>query len=209
MADYRNVGTKTVTVTGYNNFAGSTLTYTFTIIKLTVVVDASTEQAFLYNGENHNPVYDVRTTIVDEGVSIVLSGGNEKNCGTYASTLSISGPEAKLANYDFETIDISWTIEKRAAYVIAASAWKTFDGSALTASHYELSGILEDEIDDFTITVTGSQTSIGYSVNQITCTTDDDVLRGNYDITCINGTLIVSNPANDISSLTAPVVTHK
>ena len=119
----------------------------------------------------------------------------------YVSEVSISGD---VSNYDYTPVSISWSVEKRIVYIIAESDWKPHDGTALTCNKYKAVGILEADKEKFHITVTGSQTQVGTSANVVDYGVDDDV-KNNYLVNKLNGSLIVTTRANDISYMEVEV----
>lgn len=119
----------------------------------------------------------------------------------YVSEVSISGD---VSNYDYTPVSISWSVEKRIVYIIAESDWKPHDGTALTCNKYKAVGILEADKEMFHITVTGSQTEIGTSANVIDYDKDAEVMK-NYIVNTLDGSLIVTTRANDISYMEVEV----
>ncbi len=205
-SDVTNVGVKTVQVIGIGGYSGGDpIEFTFTIVKRPVIVTVQQGQAFVYDGQVHSPTYTQLGLISDDDVSLEMSVKDQVNysSGGYSSTIDITGSSA--SNYSFDPVVVNWTIEKRIAYVIAQSAWKPYDAAELTSEVFKTIGILAEDLPGFTITISGSQTASGASVNTVTCTTDDETLGNNYAINLIYGSLIVSNSVNDISYITTTV----
>ena len=83
------------------------------------------------------------------------------------------------------------TVAKRTLTFTSASATKPYDGTPLTADDVAVAGELPAG-ENFTFTVTGSQTVYGESDNSFTWAAGDGTDAGNYDITVVNGKLNVT-----------------
>ena len=106
------------------------------------------------------------------------------------------------ANYEIGTEGGTFTINKQALTIKAASDSKTYDGTALTNSNYEITvGKLAAGDSIESVTVTGSQTLVGSSDNvpsaaKIKNAKGEDVTQ-NYDINYVNGTLTVTDGSGE------------
>jgi len=96
-------------------------------------------------------------------------------------------------------LQFTLNMSKRAAIVVADSACKVYDGTALSCDGYSVYGLVPgDSIG--TVNVTGSQTAAGYSAN--TAAIDPLDLNPNYTVTYYKGTLLVIGTSQASVSLT-------
>ena len=222
--DMTNVGAKKITVTGINNYSGTKeLDFTITkrVIVLSelkrVVVDETVhfEQTLIYNGSAQNVTFELDPVAVSDGITIAITGDDHTYVGSnFVSRLSMSG--AKADNYDFSDYtgrDVIWSIGKRTVYIIANSAWKMYDGTPLTLENevdddkkFKTIGIIDADRTYFTINVSGHPTDKGIHVNEIVYSITNDTISGCYDVQTMNGSLIISNSAYDISWLSTEVI---
>ena len=137
------------------------------------------------------------------GESVTLSAtGSQKDVGSSNNTYSLTWSGADADNYELTESIGTLTITPKAALVTTGSATKAYDGMALTSTEASIEGLVEGET--ATVTVIGSQTDAGSSVNTYTIdwgTTNKD----NYTISENLGTLKVlaagpSDSPNDDSS---------
>ena len=186
-----------------------------------VDVTVSLDQSYVYNGTGQSIRYNVPQDgsasgfIVGHEETVSVTNSSNKDVGTYVSVFTITGgtPTNYRLYLDGETpVPVTWKITPRPILIIADSQWKAYNGTELTADSYSSFGILPEEKEHFTITVTGSQTDIGYSINKVECEIDGTLSAGNYDIRCVSGTLMVINPVSatvtsgSASTLGAPAV---
>ncbi len=127
--------------------------------------------------------------------------------GGYTSVLMPSGD--KVGNYVIPETIIQWSIEKRIVYIAAESDWNTKADTPITNYGYRATGILDEDQTAFRITVQGAQSGVGSSTNTVTCEVLDAEKAANYEIHLINGTLIMSCSANDISFISTSVETER
>ena len=201
-ADTINKGDKTATIVGINGYAGSTpIVLEFEVLPLPITVTFEEHQAFLYDRTEHTPTFEHSEIMEGDTVTFSLDVKQMVNAGPYTSIVSISGD---VSNYEYTPVSISWSVEKRIVYVIAESDWKPHDGTALTCNKYKAVGILEADKEMFHITVIGSQTEVGTSANVIDCVVDAEV-KNNYIVNKLDGSLIVTTRANDISYMEVEV----
>ena len=212
--DNVNAGDKTVRVVGMNGYAQSpVLEYDYTILKRVVSVTYVQDQKFLYDGQPHSPVFTytgiLDSDIASGGVRMDMTGTGQTvyREGGYTSVLMPSGD--KVGNYVIPETIIQWSIEKRIVYIAAESDWDTKSDTPITNSGYRATGILEEDQAAFRITVQGAQTGVGSSANTVTCEVLDAEKADNYEIHLINGTLIMSCSANDISFISTSVETER
>ena len=170
----------------------------------TVDVAVNLDQSYVYNGEVQSIQYYVPPDGTSSGFiagheeTVSVTNSSNKDAGIYVSVFSITG--GTPTNYRLyidgsDPVPITWKITARPILIIASSAWKTFDGTALTSNGYSSFGILPTEKDQFTITITGSQEGVGSSANVAECQ-NEGLNEDNYDILCVSGTLIVINPVS-------------
>ena len=142
-----------------------------------------------------------------EGESVTLSAaGSQTEVGSSNNTYSITWDDAVAGNYSVTENLGTLTVTSNTAEVVltAASAGKTYDGTALTAGGVTASGLP----DGFTVTATasGSQTDAGSSANVVN---DGYVIRNAAgadrtasfaNLAKVNGTLTVNKKAATIST---------
>ena len=98
-----------------------------------------------------------------------------------------------FSNVTFEIVeDGSVTISKRAVTLTSASAYKTYDGTALVKDEVTVSGDGFVMGQGATYSVTGSQTNAGESFNTFSYTLNKGTNADNYTITTHEGTLAVN-----------------
>ena len=125
------------------------------------------------------------------------------DAGTYK--VVASWPETK--NYPAMSAEKEFTIAKRAIELTAASAEKTFDGSALTKNAPTDFTVSKGSFVDgqgVTVVIIGSQTNVGESQNVIdtnSVTGNDKTNLDNYAITCVPGILKVTDNNVDPSKV--------
>ena len=223
-------GEKKIIVTGAGRYTGGNFVFDYEIYKRPVILaglDKVTvedvvhyEQTLIYDGTNQNVTYTFKDPFseidredpvaVSDGITVTITGDTHKVCGTYESILvSLSG--SKASNYDFTDYagcEVKWTIDQRIVYAVAKSAWKMYDGTPLAMNGYSVVGIVDGDEDYFQFTVAGvgSCTVQGIYVNDIDCTITDADVAACYEVHEINGSLIVSNSAYDISWISTEVV---
>ncbi len=97
------------------------------------------------------------------------------------------------ANYT-PTFDVTLSITAKAVTITAASGSKRYDGTALTNANVTATGLVAG--DELVAQVSGSQTEVGSSPNEIvdyTITRNGRDVTGSYSVTPVNGTLTVFN----------------
>ena len=97
------------------------------------------------------------------------------------------------ANYT-PTFDVTLSITAKAVTITAASGSKQYDGTALTNANVTATGLVAG--DELVAQVSGSQTEVGSSPNEIvdyTITRNGRDVTGSYSVTPVNGTLTVFN----------------
>ena len=191
-----NAGTATATITGKGNYTGKKAV-NFTINKKSVAVTWGSTTTFTYNGGAQAPTASVTTGISNETMAVTRTTGT--NAGSYTSTAScssVTGGQAKCSNYTLTGSTKAFTIGTKATTVTAASASKTYDGTALTktsgcaSSTNLVSGHTATCTNSGTITNAGSVTNT-LSTVVIKDASGTDVTK-NYAITKANGKLTVN-----------------
>lgn len=170
------------------------VTWTITKKPVYVVCDAV---SFMYDGTEHDVVTSSSGLVDGDDAALACTNNLATHSGEYVASFSITGTSS--SNYllyvnDVSITSIAWEVSVRPIYIITASAWKAFDGTALTESGYSSFGILPSEAQYFVITIGGTQTDVGFSTNTVTCTLSGDLNEDDYDITLITGTLVVIAP---------------
>jgi hypothetical protein len=152
--------------------------------EIEVPLDMS-EVSYTYEGGSGNDI-----SITDVG-----NGLNNKEI-TYTFTPSkvyvtkVDGVDRYVMSevkHTYGPLTFTLRMNPRAAIVVADSACKVYDGTALSCDGYSVYGLVPgDSIG--TVTVTGSQTSAGYSANTAVVTANPNP---NYTVTYYKGTLLV------------------
>ena len=108
-----------------------------------------------------------------------------------------------FANVEFVIVDGALVITLKPVTVTAKDATKVYDGTELTCKEYTVDGLAEGDTVD-SVAITGSQTEVGTSVNDLTTVVikdGDTVVTNNYDVTCVDGELEVT-PVTDKVTVT-------
>ena len=130
---------------------------------------------------------------------MVVTRTTGTNAGSYTSTAScssVTGGQAKCSNYTLTGTTKAFTIGKKTTTVTAASASKTYDGSALTKTSGCASSTNLVSGHTATCTNSGTITNAGSVTNTLSTVVIKDasgtVVTKNYTITKANGTLTVN-----------------
>ena len=130
----------------------------------------------------------------------VQTEGTQTNAGTSENKIvSLSVKNAAgddvTSNYNVAASEVpgTLTVAPRKVTLTSASAYKPYDGEALTNGEVTVGGRGWVEGQGATISVTGSQTEVGTSANAFTYTLDAGTDAGNYDVATTFGTLTVGN----------------
>ena len=175
-----DVGTYPITVTlGDNpNYQLSTLSSQLSITKAAAVIVAD-EQAKSYGDPDPDLTATVSGLRNSDQASIFtysLSREPGESVGNYEITPTGA---TTYPNYTVHYETDSLTISKAELEITTGSAQKEYDGTALTNHDYTVTGLKNDET--ITVTVTGSQTDIGYSDNTYDLTWGT-ANQGNYHL---------------------------
>ena len=165
----------------------------------------------LYDGAEHVATgYIVEGVTVDGVASDDLYGAKAGVDFTFKGTASAKRTDAgktdmglkaeqftninkNFSNATFEIVeDGSVTITKRAVTLTSASAYKTYDGTALVKDEVTVSGDGFVMGQGATYSVTGSQTNAGESFNTFSYTLNKGTNADNYTIATHEGTLVVN-----------------
>ena len=191
-----NAGTATATITGKGNYTG-TKKVNFTINKKSVALTWGSTTTFTYTGGAQAPTARVTTGISNETMAVTRTTGT--NAGSYTSTAScssVTGGQAKCSNYTLTGTTKAFTIGKKTTTVTAASASKTYDGSALTKTSGCASSTNLVSGHTATCTNSGTITNAGSTTNKLNTVVIKDAsgtdVTKNYTITKANGTLTVN-----------------
>ena len=137
-----------------------------------------------YNGTVQTiPVGNVTYKGMD--VTYTLAGENATHAGTYTLTVKANG------NFTGER-STTWQVLKRNVTFTSASAIKAYDASPLVNPNVTVGGDGFIGIEGAAFDVTGSQTVAGSSKNTFSYTLKAGTLAGDYDITKIEGELVVT-----------------
>ena len=143
-----------------------------------------------YDGKEHKEVL----TVTDTKTGKELVAGTDYSV-TYSSDLVNAGTVtmkvAGLGNYT-GSFTKTYKITKRLVTLTSATVSKTYDGQALTNTSITVSGDGFVEGEGASYEVTGTQTSVGNSVNAFEYKLNEKTLASNYDITKVVGTLTIT-----------------
>ena len=164
----------------------------------------------LYDGAEHAATgYTVEGVTVDgvasdlygaeAGVDFTFKGtASAKRTDAGATAMNLTAEQFENINKNFSNVtfeiveDGSVTIMKRAVTLTSASAYKTYDGTALVKDEVTVSGDGFVMGQGATYSVTGSQTNAGESFNTFSYTLNKGTNADNYTITTHEGTLVVN-----------------
>lgn len=156
--------------------------------------EVNTPASKTYDGEEHKWVPTIKDTVTGkdlvEGVDyeVMYDTTDFTNVGEINATIKGKG------YYEGE-FNTSYNINKRKVIITANSNEKVYDGNALTANGYDAAGedgFAKDEGLE-SVTVTGEQTYVGSSSNEVTgYKFKDNTKEGNYEIKLVPGLLTVT-----------------
>ena len=118
-------------------------------------------------------------------VTYTLAGENATHAGTYTLTVKANG------NFKGER-STTWKILKRQVKLTSGSASRAYNGQPLVNGDVTVSGDGFIGVEGATYSVTGSQTLAGSSKNAFAYTLKAGTQEGDYDITKVEGDLIVT-----------------
>ena len=140
--DVKNVGEKTITVTGIGNFSGTTeLEYEITPCTAAPTIElAQTE--YTYDGNEKKPLatVSVNNIVLTEGKDYEVSYKNNKNAGTASVIITSKG------NYGFSEFEKKFTINKANIKVKPKDVTKTYGKEAVFALEYNSELITYEEL---------------------------------------------------------------
>ncbi len=168
-----------------------------TVKPKSVAVTWGSTTTFTYNGNAQAPTASVATGISNETMTVTRTTGT--NAGSYTSTAScssVTGGQAKCSNYTLTGNTKAFTIGAKATTITAASASKTYDGTALTKTSGCASSTNLATGHTATCTNSGTITSAGSATNTLSTVVIKDAsgtdVTKNYAITKANGKLTVN-----------------
>ena len=187
-------------------------TLTVTANTTAVTITAPTSQK-VYDGTALTPLESAVTSSgLPEGFTVTAEvNGTQTDAGTSPSKISsyqILKDGENVTDYFTEVtlVDGTLTVTKAQLTIKTGSASKEYDGTALTCSEVEITGLVTADQTKVTVTTTGSQTEVGSSENgyDITWGTAN---KDNYEIAEVTyGTLTVTETDGEVI-LTAESVT--
>ena len=168
-----------------------------TVKPKSVAVTWGSTTTFTYNGNAQAPTASVATGISNETMTVTRTTGT--NAGSYTSTAScssVTGGQAKCSNYTLTGNKKAFTISTKATTITAASASKTYDGTALTKISGCASSTNLATGHTATCTNSGTITNAGSATNTLSTVVIKDAsgtdVTKNYAITKANGKLTVN-----------------
>ena len=168
-----------------------------TVKPKSVAVTWGSTTTFIYNGGAQAPTASVTTGISNETMTVTKTTGT--NSGSYTSTAScssVTGGQAKCSNYTLTGNIKAFTIGTKATTITAASASKTYDGTALTKTSGCASSANLATGHTATCTNSGTITDVGSATNTLNTVVIKDAngtdVTKNYAITKANGKLTVN-----------------
>ena len=183
-----NAGEYRLTVTGTGNFTGTVKDIVWSIEKRALSDEFLTVSGtYVYDGTPKAVSYEVGGAYPIVTGDYTVAGNVMTNAGTHTLTLTATDG----GNYS-GSISVSWTIEKRALYIVSGSADKVYDGTPLT-SNATVTGFVMDDIRSFS--PIGTVTDVGSVVNEVSIVWKDGSVSSNYEIHYDLGTLTVTKRA--------------
>lgn len=143
----------------------------------------------VYSGEEITPKLKsvkLGSTELVEGTDYDLTKF-ENNVDAGTATITIAGKDNVTG-----TTTTTFTIKPRQVTLTSSSDEKPYDGKPLTSNSVEVSGLGWVSGQGARYDFTGSQTKVGSSKNTFNYTLRSGTKAGNYDITCVFGTLTVT-----------------
>ena len=198
--DTENVGSHDILAAGdaaQGNYAVSYVKGTLTITPADMSGVTAEGSETTYDGAKHSiRVYAPEGATVTYSASATGTYGTENPAYTDAGTHTVYYKVEK-ANYNDVTGSAVVTIRPVAIVLTARSGEKTYDGTALTAEGYTVTtGKFVGTEGVAGVTVSGSQTNVGSSKNEITAyTLQENTKAINYSVTTAAGTLKVNPKA--------------
>jgi hypothetical protein len=191
----KNAGTYTTTASGTDgNYDLTFVDGAMVIGKANATVTAN-GAALTYNGANQTTSGFSATGLVGgEGVSVltgVTASRTEKNAGTYTTTAS--GTDA---NYDLAFVDGAMVIGKASATVTANGAALTYNGANQTTSGFMATGLVGGEAASVLTGVSATRTE----KNAGTYTTTASGTDGNYDLTFVDGAMVIGKASATVTA---------
>ena len=180
-----------------SNYAVTKANGKLTVNKKSVAVTWGSATTFTYNGEAQAPTASVTTGVSNETMTVTKTTGT--NAGSYTSTAScssVTGGQAKCSNYILTGNTKAFTIGTKATTITAASASKTYDGTALTKTSGCASSTNLATGHTATCTNSGTIANAGSATNTLSTVVIKDAngtdVTKNYAITKANGKLTVN-----------------
>lgn len=189
--DNNKVGTAKVTLTAKDNAnVSGSLTVEFEIVKPDIkYATIAPVDDQVYSGEGLTPKLPsvmLGSKELAEGTDYDLTKF-ENNVDAGTATITISG-KGSISG----TTTTTFTIKPRQVTLTSVSDEKPYDGKPLTANSVEVTGMGWVSGQGARYDFTGSQTKVGSSKNTFTYELRSGTKAGNYDITCVFGTLTVT-----------------
>ena len=198
-----NVGTYTATFTPTANYKWSdgkttSVTVNWSILTKTVTVKWGSTLSWIYDGASHAPTATAEG-VTGETLNITVSGA-QSTVGNYTATAtlsSVTGGQAKTANYTLAGNTQGFSITVREITVTADSASKPYDSTPLTKNSATVTSTTK-LVSGHTLsyTVSGSITNVGSTTNTLSnvkvLDANNKDVSSNYKITSANGTLTIT-----------------
>ncbi len=212
-----NVGTATISVSNVDggNYVIDDATRTFQITPAALTVSGTTVDDRPYDGTTTVSVSPGTLQGLKKSDTLVLSASavalskDAANDIPVTVTYTIEGD--KKDNYTIDADNsFSVNITPAALTLTSATDSKTYDTTPLTNHNVEAVGFVAGE--NFSYNVFGSQTNVGSSKNTFSYSADAATIESNYDVTKVEGDLIVNAAKGDATSqkvtLSADVFTY-
>ncbi|MBR1816486.1 MAG: InlB B-repeat-containing protein [Lachnospiraceae bacterium] len=194
-----------VNVTGNYDITYTNGTLTVTKKPLTITADSDTK---VYDSTPLTKDSYTHTELASgDNITSVTITGSQTSVGESTNEPSAAvikkGDEDVTANYDITYANGTLTVTKKVVTITANSDTKIYDGTVLTNDGYTVSGLeTGDRVDS--VTITGSQTSVGTNPNvpsvAVIKNSAEEVVNDNYTISYVNGTLEVTKKAITITA---------
>ena len=192
------VGTATITVTGINNYSGSsTGSFRITAKSISGATVSVPNQTYTFTGSELKPAVTVTLTdgtVLTSGTDYSVVYGNNVNAGTATITVTGKGSYGGTATGSFKIT------AKNIEGATVSAADQTYTGTALTPVTVKLDG---------KTLVSGTDYSVTYSNNTNAGTATYKVTpKGNYTGSSIDGSFKISAKSIESASVTAAGQTY-
>ena len=198
-ANGTNAGTYKTSLSGSdNNYNLTFVDGQLVINKANATVTANSDTV-TYNGLAQNSGFSASGLVNGETISVLdgVSVSTGTNAGTYV--LKASGTDE---NYNLTFVDGTLTISKANATVTANSNTVTYNGQIQNVNGFTASGLVGNETESVLTGITGATASGKNAGEYVTTLSGTD---GNYNLTFVNGKLVIEKANDNLSNILTPI----